>query len=50
MSCKAYSGFTKSEAEAELASLRCEYEAVRAKGLKLDMSRGKPCSQQLDLS
>ncbi|MEG2288102.1 MAG: aminotransferase, partial [Ruthenibacterium sp.] len=34
----------------ELETLRQSYEAYRAKQLKLDMSRGKPAPDQLDLS
>lgn len=40
----------KSTAAAQLRELMAEYEKVKAKGLKLDMSRGKPCSEQLSLA
>jgi DNA-binding transcriptional MocR family regulator len=31
-------------------ALRARYDTARARGLALDMTRGKPCSEQLDLS
>ena len=33
--------------EAELAK---EYDELKNKNLKIDMTRGKPCSEQLDIS
>lgn len=35
---------------AELAAVRAEYEGLRARGLALDLTRGKPSPEQLDLS
>ncbi len=45
-----YSQMKKSELENEYKALCAEYEQVKSKGLKLDMSRGKPSSEQLDLT
>ena len=46
---KAYSAMTHEELTAAHAQVLAEYEAVKAKGLQLDMSRGKPGAEQLDL-
>ena len=44
-----YSCMTREALEAEYAAVLADYEAVKAKGLKLDMSRGKPSTKQLNL-
>jgi DNA-binding transcriptional MocR family regulator len=38
------------EVGALLARVRAEFDALKARGLKLDMTRGKPSSEQLDLA
>lgn len=38
------------ELRAQRAGLEERYQAFRARGLALDMTRGKPCPEQLDLS
>ena len=45
-----YSEMTGAQRAEEYASLLKEFEEYKAKGLKLDMSRGKPSAQQLELS
>ena len=40
---------TPQELANEKAALEAEYEAIKAKGLSLDLSRGKPGREQLDL-
>lgn len=47
---KPYAEMTVEELTQEHALLKAEYKAVQAKELHLDMSRGKPCQEQLDLS
>ena len=46
---KEYRNLTRPELEAELSAVRAEYDALIAKGLKLNMARGKPGKQQLDM-
>lgn len=45
-----YSQLSKEELEALKSDLEFQFEDVKGKGLKLDMSRGKPSKSQLDLS
>lgn len=46
---KPYAQLTPAERKEELARLRGEFEALKARGLSLNMARGKPGKQQLDL-
>lgn len=45
----AYSQMTAEERKAEYARLQKEFEAFKAQGLQLNMARGKPSKQQLDM-
>lgn len=45
-----YSQMSKEQLQAEKAELEKQYADYKAKGLKLDMSRGKPAPEQLNLS
>ena len=47
---KPYQELTKEELKAEIEALRKEYRTYQGMNLHLDMSRGKPCKEQLDLS
>lgn len=44
-----YNELTPAQAKEEYARTLAEFEAIKAKGLKLNMARGKPSKQQLDL-
>ncbi|MGN0039308.1 MAG: aminotransferase class I/II-fold pyridoxal phosphate-dependent enzyme [Coriobacteriales bacterium] len=45
-----YAQMTTEQLQAELAQLQAAYDGFKAKGLSLNMARGKPASNQLDLS
>lgn len=44
-----YGLYSREDLKKEYEKVLKEYESLKSKGLKLDMSRGKPCSSQLDL-
>ena len=46
---KPYATLTPAERSAEYARLQGEFDALKARGLTLNMARGKPGKQQLDL-
>lgn len=47
---KSYSKLSKNELQNEIEKLEKRYNAFKEQKLKLDMTRGKPCSEQLDMS
>ena len=46
---KNYKEMTKPERQAEYAAVKAEFEGVKALHLELNMARGKPSRQQLDM-
>ena len=50
MEKKPYISLSKQELEQEKQKLTAAYDAFKSKGLKLDMSRGKPAGDQFDLA
>ena len=47
---KSYREMTKEELQQEYAVVKPIYNEYAGRGMQLDMSRGKPCKEQLDLS
>ncbi len=45
-----FASLTKEQLAARLALCEAEYASYKARGLQLDMSRGKPCTEQLELT
>ena len=44
-----YSSMSKEQLQAEYAAVSKSFEELKGRGLKLDMSRGKPGKAQLDM-
>ncbi len=47
---QSYLKMSQNELQAEYNAVKAEYDAIKAQGLNIDMSRGKPGSDQLDIS
>lgn len=47
---KSYLEMTRDELLREYEAVKAGYDALKAKGISIDMSRGKPASDQLDIS
>ena len=47
---KPYASLSPAELKQELDALKAQYKVYQNKDLRLNMSRGKPCPEQLDLS
>ncbi len=47
---KSYLSMSVAELQSELEAVKKEYEQIKAQGLNIDMSRGKPGADQLDIS
>ena len=47
---KSYKDLSKEELKNEIEILEKRYNEFKAQNLKLDMTRGKPCAEQLDIS
>ena len=45
-----YDSLSKAELEKELESVKVRYYAFKDRGITLDMSRGKPGPEQMDIS
>ncbi len=47
---KSYLSMSKEELKLEFNKVKAEYDSLKARGLSIDMSRGKPGADQLDIS
>ncbi|HCW23703.1 MAG TPA: aminotransferase, partial [Lachnospiraceae bacterium] len=47
---KSYREMTKEELQQEYEAMKQEYRKFQGMSLNLNMARGKPCKEQLDLS